>query len=254
MVPMSFRRFVALGDSFTEGVGDPAPTRPNGVRGWADRVAEVLAARDEGFGYANLAIRGRKLPHIIAQQVEPALAMEPDLVTMHGGGNDILRPKLDLAALAVAYDNAVARLVERGATVVLFTIGDNGHQTFRPLRARVQRFNEVVRRIVARRNTLLVDVWHLEDVEMQQMLDVDRLHLNPAGHQHIAIEVLDTLGIEHDLEPLPTGERQIRTWLGGELEWMRAHALPWMGRRLSGQSSGDKLIPKYPDLLSPPVG
>ena len=42
---MEYNRYVAIGDSFTEGVGDPDPLRPNGLRGWADRVAEVLAAR-----------------------------------------------------------------------------------------------------------------------------------------------------------------------------------------------------------------
>src|SRR5436190_8450907 len=104
MAPMQFTRYVALGDSFTEGVGDPDPARPNGVRGWADRVAEVLATRSDGFGYANLAIRGRKLRRILTDQIGPALALEPDLVTIHGGGNDVLRPRVDLDDLAAAYD------------------------------------------------------------------------------------------------------------------------------------------------------
>src|SRR5918911_1267525 len=113
---MPFHRYVALGDSFTEGVGDPDPARPNGLRGWADRVAEVLAGRaDADFGYANLAIRGRKLPAIIEEQVEPALALRPDLVTIHGGGNDVLRPRVDLDALAQRYDDAVGRLIGSGA-------------------------------------------------------------------------------------------------------------------------------------------
>ena len=93
---MTFHRYVALGDSFTEGVGDPDPTRPNGLRGWADRVAEVLAQQTEDFGYANLAIRGRKLGPIVAEQVDAAVALEPDLMTIHGGGNDVLRPRVDL--------------------------------------------------------------------------------------------------------------------------------------------------------------
>ena len=63
---MTFHRYVALGDSFTEGVGDPDHSRPNGLRGWADRVAEVLAQQADDFGYANLAIRGRKLGPIVA--------------------------------------------------------------------------------------------------------------------------------------------------------------------------------------------
>src|SRR4029079_6433218 len=50
-------RYVALGDSFAEGIGDPEPTVPGGNRGWADRVAEVLSQGTEDFAYANLAVR-----------------------------------------------------------------------------------------------------------------------------------------------------------------------------------------------------
>ena len=96
---MPFHRYVALGDSFAEGVGDPHPTASNGLRGWADRVAAVLAQQTQDFGYANLAIRGRKLDAVIAEQVEPAVALEPDLVTIYAGGNDIMRPKVDIDAL-----------------------------------------------------------------------------------------------------------------------------------------------------------
>lgn len=87
-----FTRYVALGDSFTEGVGDPDPRHPNGLRGWADRVAEQLAARSAHFGYANLAIRGRLLGPIVDEQVDAAVALEPDLVTVYAGGNDLMRP------------------------------------------------------------------------------------------------------------------------------------------------------------------
>lgn len=123
---MAYQRFVALGDSFTEGVGDPDPQRPNGVRGWADRVAETMAQHDPDFTYANLAIRGRKLPQIIEEQIEPAIAMKPDLITIHGGGNDILRPRIDVDALARSYDDAIARLRTTGAHVVMFTVFDPG--------------------------------------------------------------------------------------------------------------------------------
>jgi len=48
--------FVAIGDSFTEGLHDPDPA--GGYLGWADRVAGTLSERRSGFRYANLAIRG----------------------------------------------------------------------------------------------------------------------------------------------------------------------------------------------------
>ncbi|HLK96122.1 MAG TPA: SGNH/GDSL hydrolase family protein [Nocardioidaceae bacterium] len=110
-----FTRYVALGDSFTEGVGDVDEARPNGVRGWADRVAEVLSASSPGFGYANLALRGRTLQPILAEQLAPAVAMRPDLVTIYAGANDVLRPYVDLDELIARYDEGVAALASTGA-------------------------------------------------------------------------------------------------------------------------------------------
>src|SRR5918993_3108352 len=87
-----WRRFVAIGDSFTEGVGDPEPASPNGVRGWADRVAEVLSQQVDDFAYANLAVRGKLIAQIAAGQVEAALELKPDLISFAAGGNDVIRP------------------------------------------------------------------------------------------------------------------------------------------------------------------
>src|SRR3954467_5528540 len=132
---VTIRRYVAVGDSFTEGVGDPDPTRPNGLRGWADRVAAVLGRQVDDFGYATLAIRGRKLPAILDEQVEPAIALAPDLVTIYAGANDILRPKVDIDALAERYDAALGRIAATGAHLVVFTAFDpGGSALYRPLR------------------------------------------------------------------------------------------------------------------------
>ena len=246
---MTFRRYVALGDSFTEGVGDPDPTRPNGLRGWADRVAEVLAIQPDlqpdGFGYANLAIRGRKLPQIIDEQVEPAIALAPDLVTIHGGGNDVLRPKVDLDALAARYDEAIGRLRGTGATVALFTIADPGATSMRIIRGRTAIFNEWVREIAEKHDAVLVDLWRLRGWKAHEVMDVDRLHLNPTGHQHIALEVLTALGVVHDVlreEPVPRPVPTRRE----DLLWAREHLAPWVHRRLTGRSSGDGISPKRP--------
>ena len=188
MASMEFSRYVAIGDSFTEGVGDPDPARPNGLRGWADRVAEVLASHAEGFGYANLAIRGRKLHPVLAEQLEPALALEPDLITSYAGANDILRPRVDIDALAAAYDEAVGRLVATGATVVLFTAFDaGGSAIYRPVRGRFALYTEAVREISERHGTLLVDFWRMREYRDWGYWDTDRMHLGPAGHQHMAM-------------------------------------------------------------------
>lgn len=248
---MALHRFVALGDSFTEGVGDADPTRPNGVRGWADRVAEVLGERDPEFGYVNLAIRGRKLGAVLDEQLEPALALRPDVVTLYAGGNDVMRPSVDLDALFARYDDAVGELRASGATVVLFTAFDPaGFPLFAAMRGRFAVYNELVREVADRHATLLVDFWRLREYRDPRMWDVDRLHMSSAGHQRMAIEVLDVLGVEHALTSPELVERPVlsrRQARAEHLAWARSHAAPWVGRRLNGTSSGDALAPRYPE-------
>jgi lysophospholipase L1-like esterase len=250
---VSLHRYVALGDSFTEGVGDPDPGRPNGLRGWADRVAEVLAAQSDDFGYANLAIRGRKLHAVLDEQLEPALALDPDLVTVYAGANDILRPKVDIDALAERYDDALGRLAGTGARVLVFTAFDpGGSAIYRPLRGRFALYNEFVRESARRHAADVVDFWRLREYRDWRYWDPDRMHLGPAGHQRMAIEVLDTLGVAHDLEPLPLADQPVASrseQLRENLDWVRSSFAPWVHRRLTGRSSGDLVSPKHPTLV-----
>jgi lysophospholipase L1-like esterase len=247
-----FRRYVALGDSFTEGVGDPDPGRPNGLRGWADRVAEVLGAHAAGFGYANLAIRGRLLGPILDEQLEPAVTLGPDLVTIYAGGNDLLRPVVDLDALAERYDEAIGKLVGTGARVLVWTGFDLGWApVFGKLRGRVAIYNELVREIAARHGATIVDFWRLTEYRDQRLWDSDRMHMSPAGHQRMAIEVLDTLGVPHQLRALTLPDHPVLTQAEerrAAYDWARGFALPWVKRRLTGTSSGDGVTPKRPTL------
>ncbi len=255
MSDVPYRRFVALGDSFTEGLGDPDPTRPNGVRGWADRVAEVLAghAHDaegaEAFGYANVAIRGRKLRGVLDEQLDPALALRPDLVTIYIGANDILRPSVDLDRLVELYDAALARLAATGARLLVWTAFDpGGSATYKLLRGRFALYNELVRESAWRHDATIVDFWRLREYRDWRLWDEDRMHMGPAGHQRMAIEVLDVLGVAHDLEPLPLRELTVlsrREAARAHSQWLRTSAAPWVHRRLTGRSSGDGLLPRF---------
>lgn len=100
--------FAAIGDSFTEGYGDFYPD--GSCQGWADRFARLLAASAPGLTYANLAVRGKLLPQVISEQVQPAIALKPDLISLAAGGNDLLRPRADPGALAASFEQAVAQL------------------------------------------------------------------------------------------------------------------------------------------------
>jgi len=250
---VTFHRYVALGDSFTEGVGDLDDSRPNGVRGWADRVAEVLSGDD--FRYANLAIRGRKMLPILAEQIEPALAMKPDLISIYAGANDVLRPRVDIDRLVQAYDIAVGRLAGAGAHVLMFTAYDpGGSPVFGALRGRFAIYNELVREVADTHGATLVDFWRLRDYRDDRMWDTDRMHMSSAGHQRMAIAVLDALGVAHDLVAPELGERAALTAKqrrAANLAWARSHAAPWVKRRLTGTSSGDNLSARRPTLDRP---
>jgi lysophospholipase L1-like esterase len=248
-----WRRYVALGDSFTEGIGDPEPGSPGGHRGWADRVAEVLSSQVDDFSYANLAVRGKLIRQILDDQVEPAVALKPDLITLSAGGNDVIRPGTDPDAIAQRLDEAVARLATTGATIVLFTGVDTG---FSPvlgrLRGKIAIYNENIRKVAKRHDTLVADQWALTELQDARMWAVDRLHMAPLGHHTVARMVLETLGVENELQPMAPEPLPMRTWRQArsqDLVWARAYFVPWVIRRIRRVSTGDNLLPKRPEAV-----
>ncbi len=244
-------RYVALGDSFTEGIGDPEPNSPGGHRGWADRVAEVLSQKTDDFAYANLAVRGKLIKQIVEEQVEPAMALHPDLISISAGGNDVIRPGTDPDQIAALFDRAVRRLSEDGATVVVFTGVDVGFSpVFRGIRGKVAIYNENIRAIAARYDCIVADLWALTDIQDTRMWAPDRLHLAPLGHHTVARMVLAALNVENELQPLQPEPLPPRTWRQArsqDLTWAREYLVPWVVRRIRHQSSGDHVLPKRPD-------
>lgn len=244
-------RFVAIGDSFTEGIGDPEPRSPGGNRGWADRVAEVLSAKTEDFAYANLAIRGRLLQQIFDEQVEPALELRPDLVTVSAGGNDILRPGSDPDVIAEKLEEMIRELRRDNATVLLFNGPDIGMTpVLRRTRGKVAIYNENMRALAQRQDAIVADMWSMRELKDPRMWAPDRLHFSPIGHHTIARMVLRSLGVENDLEPFKPEPLPEKSWRQARVEdigWAKEYLLPWVVRRIRHQSSGDGITPKRPE-------
>jgi uncharacterized protein (DUF952 family)/lysophospholipase L1-like esterase len=248
-----FERYVALGDSQTEGLNDPDGR--GGFRGWADRFAVLLLATSPHLQYANLAVRGRLMGAIRAEQLEPALAMNPDLVTVMGGLNDLMRPGVDLDAVAGHLDAMVAAGRSAGATVVTNTFPDPTQiaPLFRRLAPKVAGYNERIRAVAAAHGALVVDVAERDVATDLRIWSPDRLHANPFGHSLIAAAFADTLGVtglDHWRVPLPASAPPGRFRRGAaELRWLSRDVTPWMLRRLRGRSSGDGITAKRPQLL-----
>jgi lysophospholipase L1-like esterase len=244
-------RYVAIGDSFTEGIGDPEPKSPGGSRGWADRVAEVLSEQTDDFSYANLAIRGRLLRQILDEQIEPALKLRPDLVTISAGGNDIIRPNTDPDDVASRLETGIEPLRSIGATIVLFNGPDIGMTpVLGRMRGKVAIYNENLRAIALRHDLIVADMWALRELKDPRMWAPDRLHFSPIGHNTIARMVLLALNVENDLEPYNPDPLPPRPWRQARVEdmgWAREYLVPWVLRRIRHQSSGDGVTPKRPD-------
>jgi len=249
--------FVALGDSFTEGIGDPR--REGGYLGWADRFAEMLATQQPGLRYANLAVRGKLLNEIAEEQVPRAVAMAPDLVSLAAGGNDILRPGADPDVLAELFDSTVVSLRAAGCRVLVFTGSDPRiFPVIRLLRGKIATYNMHLRAIADSRGCDLVDLWSMRVLGDPRAWSADRLHLNPEGHRRVALRACEVLGVPvaDDWRLVAAVPARLAAGVPARLaarrqdaRWMREYAMPWVGRRLRGASSGDDVLPKRPDLL-----
>jgi lysophospholipase L1-like esterase len=251
-------RYVAIGDSFTEGLCDAAPGATERFIGWADRLATHLdgfaeAAR-QPFGYANLAVRGRTLADVVGPQLDTALTLQPDLVSMVGGGNDLLRPRVDVDGLAVHLEQAVIRLRGAGADVLLATPTDTRYAgLFRPLRARHAVHTANLFSIAQRHGCYVLNLWGMAALRDWRMWAEDRIHLTTEGHCRVTQAALVALG-RPDAEPgwdlplAPTAPEPWRERARSDAAWVRTHAAPWVRRRVRGTSSGDAVRAKHPEL------
>ncbi|MFJ8622564.1 SGNH/GDSL hydrolase family protein [Kitasatospora sp. NPDC093550] len=246
--------YAALGDSFTEGLNDPGVD--GRFAGWADRLAGMLAdGRPPGeFRYANLAVRGRLLDQIAAEQVPQVRRLQPDLVTFCAGGNDILRPGADPDEVAERFESAVVHLTEAAGTVLICTGFDTRDvPLLRHLRGKIATYNGHMRAVADRNGCKVADLWSLRAVQDRRAWSEDRLHLSPEGHQRVALLAARSLGLATGQDPeAPWPDARVLTPADQRrenIQWAREHLIPWVGRRLRGESSGDHVEPKRPELL-----
>lgn len=250
--PKTYMRFVAVGDSFTEGLDDPSPDGT--FRGWADRFAEILAESNPGVEYANLAVRGRKVHEIVEAQVPAALAMRPDLVSLAGGINDVLRPSVDVETVAQEMRNGVQNIRAAGADVLLTCFGDPSRRSFLLGRvaARLGAYRQHLLHIAEDYDCYVMDFWGVPIFDDARFWAADRLHLSPSGHNLVARNAAEVLRLGDSSWRTPPPPSPGIPWLQrrrADYVWASEHLGPWLTRRLRGGSSGEDVEPKRPELF-----
>ena len=241
-----WHRYVALGDSLTEGLCDPAPD--GALRGWADRLALLLAARG-GLHYANLAVRSRRVDDVCGDQLERARALRPDLVSILIGANDMVRSRVDLPQLAARLERAVQTLRADGADVLLVTPFLPDRSAAGIYATRFAAFAGLLAGIAERTGAMLLDTDLHPSLAERSNWGEDMVHLGSRGHRFLAYRAGEVLGVPHaeTLGALDAVLHEAESIT--RVAWWREHALPWVWRRMHGRVAGDGRVAKHADYV-----
>ncbi|MFF3335817.1 SGNH/GDSL hydrolase family protein [Streptomyces sp. NPDC002888] len=230
-------RFVALGDSLTEGVGDPVG---DGWRGWAALLADGLAEQpQEAVEFTKLAVSGAQTRDVLERQLPAALELRPDLASVVVGVNDTLRCTFDIQAVAERLDTVYAAVTGQGAALLTACLPDPGAMLglpgalARPLARRQRAVNAVVHALSDRYGAV-----HLHAAEGAWLTDralwsADRLHPGEGGHRQLAVRFharLAEAGLATGKAPSPEPEFPAPT-KSASLRWLATAGTGWVARR-----------------------
>ena len=254
MTPPVFRRYVAIGDSLTEGLGDDRFHWDRRHAGWADRLAAIVhesnRQQGESVSYANLAVRSRRLEHVMSTQLDHALALSPDLVTVMAGGNNLWRNDIDWTSLRRVYRDGLSRLRDSGATVLVANSINPVHvRAFASGRGRAARMTEMIEGVAAEMDCGVIDLFRLPLLHDVRSWARDRVHFGHGAHSYVANHAAELLGLTDRIlmpenEMLANARHTASDWL----LWMTNDVTPFFTRVARGTTAGDNVVAKRPQL------
>ena len=254
--PRQWSRIVALGDSLTEGLCDTSRMPEGQYRGWADRLATLLAQRSPAVvRYANLAVRSRRVADLIAEQLPRALALRPDLATVFIGANDLVSHRTHPAFVAAQVDEAVAALRRAGSDVLLVAPFLPDRRASALFARRFALFADHVRDIAARHGAFLLDLQNDPEIGERAKWAHDKVHISSSGHRFVSYRAAEVLGLP-DIEALGALEAALHADQDRPVAglWLTRDALPWVWRRVRGRTAGDAVTAKHIDYIDIPAG
>jgi lysophospholipase L1-like esterase len=249
-----FRRFVAIGDSLTEGLGDERFHWDRQHAGWADRLAAILheSSASEGVAlrYANLAVRSRKIEQVMTTQLEHALDLKPDLVTVMAGGNNLWNSDVDWVRVSALYRDGISRLRDSGATVLVANSINPVHvRAFSSGRARAERMTEMIEDVAAEMGCGVIDLFRHELLHDVRAWARDRVHFGVGAHSSVANAAAGVLQLsKRILMPESDVLSDARHSARDLAAWMARDVTPYFVRVARGTTAGDGVVAKRPRL------
>jgi phosphatidylinositol alpha 1,6-mannosyltransferase len=250
-----YRTYVAIGDSLSEGLGDFTFQHNRVHNGWTDRLAGVLAkeAQEAGyeFQYANLSIRGAKLSKVFDLQLPKALALQPDLVTVMAGSNDLLSKPETIARLREKFHTGLLELKAAGCDVIVAnTINPTHLRVFRPLLQRTKNFSAMIEEVAKELDVPVLDVHGIESFEDLMFWAEDMVHFSGHGHIAVANKAAKLLDLNYRYPELDPQElTPFSRGLVETVRWIFRDVVPFFKRKLKGVTAGDGLDPKQSQLI-----
>ncbi len=185
-----WKRFVAMGDSVTSGVGDDV----DGIHcfSWAYHLAKELGEDNTEFSYNNIAVKGQTAREIRQTQLEQCLAMKPDLVSVMGGGNDVLTNSWNAATFEREFKEIFSALSKTGITIISSTVPDFPRLESLPashaeyMRGQIQELNQLIRKICSQHDVPYAELWHAPFTMNVSTWSRDGIHPNSIGYQQLA--------------------------------------------------------------------
>lgn len=269
-------RVAVLGDSLSEGVGDPAPgSWGRRLHGWVHHLVGLGADRGVLVEPLLLARRGAHVGHVAALQLPAVPDRGTDVAVLLVGFNDVLHRDLDTGRFVRLYDQVSAQLAQRAQLLVVGTLHDLTRTLplppglARAVRGNIAVVNEAVRAVAVRHDAAVLDLAALQHRVGAATISIDLLHPSRSGHQQIAAVMAEQLA---DRGLLPASGRPVLTdsaagattsgtgaagWPGAagadrsarlvaegrHLLWLVRDGGPWFARELYGRRRPDRRPP-----------
>ncbi|MGE7888484.1 SGNH/GDSL hydrolase family protein [Bacillus cereus] len=192
-----WKRFVAIGDSFTEGIGDEV--EGIALKSWVDHFVQLC---ENDIEYANFAKRGLVTKEIRSQQLEKALTFKPDLVSLIAGANDVLKGRWNHNVYKNDMEFMIDSLSKAGSDIIIANLPDFtvrlpfAAEKKQVIKEQLLEANDVILSLSREYKLHHVDFWNHQLVNDNTLWSTDLIHPNSKGYVKVAELIFSSLPVQ----------------------------------------------------------